>query len=177
MGRTRLWRGNDLRKYRKSESRAEKHLRQRRSHPSPKPSLPSPENLAESHPPTLQPDGTTMIPRTLSPATKRRVIPAQAVRKRDVSTSPGVGVQARTVLPRLPVPPLRSTLDKYLQSIKPLLRQDDLQGVSAFNPAYERRVQWAKEFETGIGATLQTRLVGTHLFPSTCCTHCIPPHT
>ena len=81
--------------------------------------------------------------------------------------SPSVGVKARRVLPRLPVPPLRSTLDKYLQSIKPLLREDDLRGVSAFASAYQQRVQWAEEFEMGIGATLQARLVGTRRFLST----------
>jgi hypothetical protein len=102
--------------------------------------------------------------RTLSSTTRKSVSLTPLVRKRDESTSQSVGVNARTVLPRLPVPPLRSTLDKYLQSIKPFLLQDDLRGVSTFDTAYQQRVQWAKEFETGIGAILQARLVGMRYF-------------
>ena len=105
-----------------------------------------------------------MIPRTLPSATMKRVTLTSPVRKRDESTGPGVVAKARTVLPRLPIPPLRSTLDKYLQSIKPLLLEDDLRGVSVFDTTYQRRVQWAKEFETGIGVTLQARLLGTYCF-------------
>ena len=99
--------------------------------------------------------------------TKNRVTPNTPASRPDPSTNPGVGVKARRVLPRLPVPPLRSTLDKYLQSLKPLLLEDHLRGVSAFASAYQRRVQWAKEFEIGIGATLQARLLGTRCFFST----------
>ena len=126
-----------------------------------------PEILAEaSRTRPLAPphDEYTMIPRTLSSATKQRVTFTAPVRKRDVSTSPGLGAKTRTVLSRLPIPPLRSTLDKYLQSIKPLLLQDNLQGASTYEPAYQRRVEWAKEFEAGVGATLQARLIGTHCF-------------
>lgn len=101
-----------------------------------------------------------MIRRTLSSTTKKSLSMTPLARKLDASTSQSVGVNARTVLPRLPVPPLRSTLDKYLQSLKPFLLQDDLQGVSTFDSAYQRRVRWAEEFETGIGATLQARLTG-----------------
>lgn len=121
------------------------------------------ENLAEtSHPPSLPSphDGHMMIPRVVSSVTKRRVTLASPTLQRDASTGPSVDVKSRTALPRLPVPPLRSTLDKYLQSIKPLLLEDDLRGVSAFDLAYQQRVQWAKEFEVGIGATLQARLIG-----------------
>lgn len=114
-----------------------------------------------------------MVPRILSSATKKRVTLSPPVRKRDTSTSPGAGIKAPTVLRRLPVPPLRNTLDKYLQSIKPFLLQDDLRGVSAFDSGYEQRVQWAKEFETGIGATLQARLIGTHCVLYSCCNHYI----
>ena len=120
--------------------------------------------LASAH------DGYAMIPRTFS-AVKKRVALTAPVRKRDASTSPGVGTKARAVLSRLPIPPLRSTLDKYLQSIKPLLLQDDLRGISAYDPSYQRRVEWAKEFETGVGATLQARLIGINHHNR--CTHCI----
>ena len=104
-----------------------------------------------------------------SDPTKNGVTPNPPVSKPDPpKMSPSVGVKARRVLPRLPVPPLRSTLDKYLQSIKPLLQEDDLRGVSAFASTYQQRVQWAKDFEMGIGATLQARLLGTRCFLSTC---------
>ena len=133
--------------------------------PGPIPSHPPSLNILAEESRTRSPasphDGCPMIPRTLSSVAKR-VTSTVPVRKQDVSTSPRVGAKARTVLSRLPIPPLRSTLDKYLQSIKPLLLQDDLQGVSVYEPAYQRRVEWAKEFETGIGATLQARLIGMH---------------
>lgn len=116
-----------------------------------------------------------MIPRTVSSVTKRGIALSSPVLKRDASNGPSVDVKSRTVLPRLPVPPLRSTLDKYLQSIKPLLLEDDLRGVSAFDPAYQQRVQWAKEFEVGIGATLQERLIGTRCVLSVFVV--IPSHT
>ena len=166
MSRTRLWRGNG--RLAEVGSRPETHFRHRRSASGLKSPLLVPflpKNLAErSHSCRLPSphDGHTMIPRILPSATKGRVTLTPPVWKRDASASPGV--KARKVLPRLPVPPLRSTLDKYLQSIKPFLLQDNLRGVSTFDSAYEQRVQWAKEFETGIGATLQARLVGTRCF-------------
>lgn len=163
---------------RKSEQRSISFVRHRRSASGFK-SFPLvsflPGNLAEtsrSRPLPSPHDGHAMLPRILPSATKRVTLNPQ-IRKRDASTSPGVGVKGRMVLSRLPVPPLRSTLDKYLQSIKPLLLEDDLQGVSTFASAYQQRVQWAKEFETGIGATLQARLVGTcYIY----CAHCVQSH-
>ena len=118
-------------------------------------------------PPPSPHDWHTMPSRTPpSDLTKNRVTTNPPASKPDPSTSPGVGVKTRRVLPRLPVPPLRSTLDKYLQSVKPLLQEDHLRGVSPFASAYQQRVQWAKEFEMGIGAILQARLLGTRCFLS-----------
>lgn len=48
-------------------------------------------------------------------------------------------------LPRLPVPPLKDTIKRYLRSIRPIL--DDVN--------YERIEKEAKEFENGIGRKLQ----------------------
>ena len=167
--RTRLWRGNDhpeppeIRRAEVFKIRSTvsvDHL----------PVKTLPRNLArasQTRPLPSSYGGHSMIPRALSSAAKKRVTLAPPVRKRDESTNPGVTTKARTVLPRLPIPPLRGTLDKYLQSIKPLLQEDDLRGTSTFDSAYQRRVQWAKEFETGIGATLQARLVGTYRLFST----------
>lgn len=61
---------------------------------------------------------------------------------------------------RLPVPPLRQTLDRYLRSIEPFLLEDEKQGGMSFASAYALRRKWANEFESGIGRILQERLVG-----------------
>ncbi|KAF8969174.1 acyltransferase ChoActase/COT/CPT [Flammula alnicola] len=60
---------------------------------------------------------------------------------------------------RLPVPPLRHTLDKYLTSLEPFLLEDESHGGMSFSSAYALREKWANEFESGIGHTLQERLV------------------
>ncbi|KAG2347787.1 acyltransferase ChoActase/COT/CPT [Suillus weaverae] len=61
-------------------------------------------------------------------------------------------------LPRLPVPDLRKTLDRYLQSIQPFLREDEARGHSLFQASYEKRVQWVNDFEKGIGRLCQHKL-------------------
>lgn len=60
--------------------------------------------------------------------------------------------------PRLPVPGLRSTLDKYLKSIQPFLLEDEAKTGVSYDAAHDQRVKWAQEFEHGIGKTLQSRL-------------------
>lgn len=62
---------------------------------------------------------------------------------------------------RLPVPSLRHTLDRYLESLEPFLREDESHGGTAFGPAYALRQKWANEFESGIGNILQERLLGS----------------
>ncbi|CAO3616295.1 unnamed protein product [Cunninghamella echinulata] len=54
-------------------------------------------------------------------------------------------------LPKLPVPALQGTLQKYLQSVRPLLSDDD----------YKKTEELVKEFEApgGLGTKLQERLV------------------
>ena len=61
---------------------------------------------------------------------------------------------------RLPVPPLRDTLDRYLQSLEPFLLDAERRGGMSFSSAYALRRKWADEFEFGIGRVLQERLVG-----------------
>lgn len=61
---------------------------------------------------------------------------------------------------RLPVLSLDHTLPKYLKSLEPFLREDERQGGNPFPLEMEKRIQWAKEFEQGIGSILQERLVG-----------------
>ncbi len=62
-------------------------------------------------------------------------------------------------LPRLPVPHLHDTLQRYLASIEPILLEDESKGGETFQQAMQKRVAWAEEFERGIGSTLQDRLI------------------
>jgi hypothetical protein len=62
--------------------------------------------------------------------------------------------------PRLPVPKLRDTLDRYLESLKPFLLENERQGKEPFDSSYARHLQLAQEFEAGIGAECQNRLLG-----------------
>ena len=68
-------------------------------------------------------------------------------------------------LPRLPLPDLRHTLDRYLASLEPLLLQDEANGGDPYDSAYALRAKWARDFENGIGRVLQDRLRGP------CCPH------
>ncbi|PFH52930.1 hypothetical protein AMATHDRAFT_73762 [Amanita thiersii Skay4041] len=61
-------------------------------------------------------------------------------------------------LPRLPIPDLRHTLDRYLASLEPFLLEEEAKGGLPFEDAYNLRVKWADEFESGIGRVLQDRL-------------------
>ena len=65
-----------------------------------------------------------------------------------------------TFLPRLPVPELHQTLSKYLQSLTPLLQEDEARGGPSWQSALQERQQWADEFEIGLGARCQERLYG-----------------
>lgn len=52
-------------------------------------------------------------------------------------------------LPRLPLPAVKDTMQRYLRSVRPLLDDEN----------YERMTVLAKEFETGIGKKLQRYLL------------------
>ncbi|KAJ7761889.1 acyltransferase ChoActase/COT/CPT [Mycena maculata] len=62
-------------------------------------------------------------------------------------------------LPRLPVPELRKTLDRYLKSIEPFLLEDERHGGLPFQTAYALRAKWADEFASGVGQLCQERLL------------------
>lgn len=67
-------------------------------------------------------------------------------------------------LPRLPVPQLDATLERYLKSLEPLLQQKEefgeLKGSSA-KEELEKRRKWAEELmkEGSVGTKLQHRLI------------------
>lgn len=65
-------------------------------------------------------------------------------------------------LPRLPVPDLHQTLHKYLQSLEPLLLEDELRGGPSYAEARQTRETWAEDFERGIGRVCQDRLLGQY---------------
>ncbi|PCH42408.1 acyltransferase ChoActase/COT/CPT [Wolfiporia cocos MD-104 SS10] len=62
-------------------------------------------------------------------------------------------------LPRLPVPDLHQTLQKYLTSLEPFLLEDEARGDGHFAEGLGVRAAWAQEFEQGIGRVCQERLV------------------
>ena len=63
-------------------------------------------------------------------------------------------------LPRLPVPDLHKTLQKYLKSIQPFLLEDEKRGGVDFKSALEDRVKLVNDFERGLGPLCQQRLLG-----------------
>ncbi|KAK0223286.1 acyltransferase ChoActase/COT/CPT [Armillaria fumosa] len=67
-----------------------------------------------------------------------------------------------TTLPRLPVPDLRKTLDRYLTSLEPFLREEaSRKGLNddALDASRRLRAQWADEFASGVGNLCQERLL------------------
>ncbi|CDS09881.1 hypothetical protein LRAMOSA02558 [Lichtheimia ramosa] len=66
------------------------------------------------------------------------------------ASAPGPMLRYQANLPKLPVPALSATLQKYLKTVRPLVGEEE----------YKRTEAAVKEFETsGIGAKLQERLV------------------
>lgn len=67
-------------------------------------------------------------------------------------------------LPRLPLPSLEQTFDKYLKSISPLIRQQHDQGKlegATVEQELQKRRQWISDFvkQGGLGPKLQQRLI------------------
>lgn len=67
-------------------------------------------------------------------------------------------------LPRLPIPPLKDTLKRYLKSLEPFLLEDAAKGGQSYEDALRERVAWAKEFEDGLGRVCQQRLIGAPFY-------------
>ncbi|KAI9320614.1 acyltransferase ChoActase/COT/CPT [Dichotomocladium elegans] len=82
---------------------------------------------------------------------RRFMASAKAVPKTPVDPkAPGPMLRYQANLPKLPVPPLAATLQKYLKTVRPIVGEEE----------YKRTEAAVKEFETsGIGAKLQDRLV------------------
>jgi carnitine O-acetyltransferase len=68
--------------------------------------------------------------------------------------------EARLASRRLPVLSLRQTLDKYLKSLVPFLKEDEARGGPPYDAEMDTQVKLVREFEVGIGSTLQERLLG-----------------
>ncbi|OSX58854.1 hypothetical protein POSPLADRAFT_1151685 [Postia placenta MAD-698-R-SB12] len=73
------------------------------------------------------------------------------MRARASSSSP-------TTLPRLPVPDLRQTLQKYLVSLEPFMLEDQANGGLPREDSYNHRVKLVEDFERGLGRICQDRL-------------------
>jgi carnitine O-acetyltransferase len=72
-------------------------------------------------------------------------------------------------LPRLPVPALQSSFDRYIQSLKPLLLQQALESNASEDSVSEqvkKRQEWVQDFirPGGLGKILQERLKGALVY-------------
>ncbi|OCH94373.1 acyltransferase ChoActase/COT/CPT [Obba rivulosa] len=91
-------------------------------------------------------------------AVRSRLLRRPMQTSRDVHSRPAnLGPPAR--LPRLPVPDLHKTLQKYLKSLEPFLLEDEARGGPPFKESYALREKWANDFEHGLGKLCQERLL------------------
>ncbi|CAO3577150.1 unnamed protein product [Absidia cylindrospora] len=95
----------------------------------------------------------TLLNRNISNmASRRMATAAQAQPKTPIdANAPGPMLRFQNNLPKLPVPALQGTLQKYLNSVRPLLSDED----------YKQTEQLVKDFEApgGLGPKLQERLL------------------
>ncbi|KAJ7067046.1 Choline/Carnitine o-acyltransferase-domain-containing protein [Mycena amicta] len=83
----------------------------------------------------------------------------RVLRVRPFMRSSSTAPPKQLTLPRLPVPELRKTLDRYLRSIEPFLLEDESRGGISLQSAYALRAKWADEFADGVGRLCQERLL------------------
>ena len=70
-----------------------------------------------------------------------------------------MSTMAALKLPRLPVPDLPKTLAKYMESIQPVLLQDELDGGPPFTEALKKHEDIMRSFLNGPGQVAQRRLL------------------
>lgn len=87
------------------------------------------------------------------------VSPTKSIRSTSTTAMASSSKPKPVQMPRLPVPELRKTLDKYLAALEPFLREDEKRGGMPYQSGLSLRQKWADEFERGIGKVLQDRLV------------------
>lgn len=74
-------------------------------------------------------------------------------------------LQFQKTLPRLPVPALSSSLERYIKSLRPILLEKALKegkGPESVDAELKKREEWAADFtkQGGLGWLLQERLKG-----------------
>ena len=72
------------------------------------------------------------------------------------------GSSTAVELARLPIPKLENTLQGYLKSVVPFLKEDEARGGQPFADALAVRQAWADDLQTGLGQVLQERLKGEY---------------
>jgi len=89
---------------------------------------------------------------------------ARAAKRTVVCRAPLSTATARR-LPRLPVPNLENTLQTYLRSLQPLIKDDADRNGTSIQTVTTRQETLAGLFANGLGKTLQERLHGEWPIP------------
>lgn len=108
----------------------------------------------------LQPSAPLRLPRPRPQQTQQRMFALTPYRKEQART-----LSRQKDLPRLPIQPLASLLEKYIQTLRPfLLDQADREGKDPqwVEQELDKRREWARDFDRqgGLGRLLQERLKG-----------------
>ncbi|CAO1632887.1 unnamed protein product [Sympodiomycopsis kandeliae] len=97
-------------------------------------------------------------------STSSRVMFALTPYRGAAGTQPPKTFSRQRQLPRLPIPPLQATFEKYIKSLEPVFLQKEALGElkgSTAQQELDKRRQWAQELlkEGGLGDRLQHRLI------------------
>lgn len=98
------------------------------------------------------------------PSTARRMFATAAYRADQPKT-----LAFQKTLPRLPIPALQPSFDRYIKSLRPLLLQDALKegkNEGVIDADIKKREEWVSDFmkPSGLGRVLQERLKGLSFF-------------